>query len=96
MALTRTNAHTKSLIEILNSSFDREKGVLVFQPVTTNPISGNVERETTIQGNGNLTLTYDGSNQLTTIEKTIEGVTYTKTLTWDSGVLVAVSAWEEV
>lgn len=43
--------------------------------------------------NGSLSITYDASNNPTTIEKTIGGVTYTKTLTWTDGVCTAVSAW---
>lgn len=43
--------------------------------------------------NSSLVITYDASNNPITLEKTINGVTYTKTLTWVGGVCVAVSAW---
>jgi hypothetical protein len=43
--------------------------------------------------NGSMTLSYTGTN-LTTVVKTIKGVTYTKTLTYDgSDNLIGVSAW---
>lgn len=44
--------------------------------------------------NGSLVLTYDGNSNLQTIEKTIDGVTYTKTFTFDGNSnLTDVSAW---
>lgn len=86
----------KSEQEVQNWSFDEEFKVLAVEPVTYNPVSGNLERITTIQGNGSIAITYDASNQPTTIVKTIGGVNYTKTLTWTDGVCTAVSAWSEV
>jgi len=43
--------------------------------------------------NAPMTLTYDGSNHLITIIKTIGIDTFTKTLTWDSDNLIDVSSW---
>jgi len=43
--------------------------------------------------NDSLVLSYDGSNNLTTIAKTIDGVTYTKTLTYTGSNLTGVSSW---
>lgn len=43
--------------------------------------------------NGSLVITYNASDQPITIAKTINGVTYTKTLTWTGDVCTAVSAW---
>lgn len=40
-----------------------------------------------------LAYTYDGFGNLTQLQKTMGGVTYTKTLTWAAGQLTAVSAW---
>ena len=40
-----------------------------------------------------LAYTYDGSGNLTQIQRTISGVTNTKTFTWVAGQLTAVSAW---
>jgi len=76
-----------------NTSFDEDFGVNAVENLTFNPISGNLERQTSIQGNGSLVLTYDGSGNLTTIQKTISGTNYTKTLTWTDGNLTEVSAW---
>ena len=44
------------------------------------------------KNNGSLALTYTGTN-LTTIAKTIGGVTYNKTLSYTGAVLDSVSAW---
>ena len=76
-----------------NLSFDPDYEVLTRIPLTLNPISGNLERTTAIQGNQSMTLAYDGSGQLTTLTKTIDGTTYTKTFVWDTGRLVSVSTW---
>jgi len=90
---TRSERNLNSANDLMNQSFDGDYGVHVVEPVTYNPISGNLERSTTIQGNGSLVITYDASNQPTKIEKTIGSTTYTKTLTWTDGVCTAVSAW---
>jgi hypothetical protein len=45
------------------------------------------------QNNASIAIAYDGSDQPITIEKVIGGITYTKTLTWTSGNLTAISAW---
>ena len=40
-----------------------------------------------------LAYTYDGDGNLTQLQKIMDAVTYTKTLTWVAGQLTAVSAW---
>jgi len=45
--------------------------------------------------NPSLVLTYDSGN-VSTITKTIGGVSYIKTLTYTDGVLTNISAWSEV
>jgi hypothetical protein len=76
-----------------NMSFDPDYEVLARIPLTLNPVTGNLERSSGIQGNPSMTLSYDGSGNLTTLTKTINAVTYTKTFTWDAGVLTDISAW---
>lgn len=90
---TRSERNLNSANDLMNLSFDGDFNVHVVEPVTYNAVSGNLERVTTIQGNGSIAITYNASNQPTTIVKTIGGVTYTKTLTWTDGVCTAVSAW---
>jgi len=85
--IKKTQAYMESL------SFDPDYEVLTRIPLTLNPVSGNLERTTAIQGNQSMTLAYDGSGQLTTLTKTIDGTVYTKTFTWDTGRLVSVSTW---
>lgn len=80
---------------IQNWSFDDDFGVLMAEVVTYNPISGNLERETKIQGNPSFALTYT-SGDLTQIDMTIGTVTYRKTLTYTSGDLTAISVWSVV
>lgn len=43
--------------------------------------------------NGSCVLTYDGSDQLIQIDKTVGDFVYRKTLTWTAGNLTAISAW---
>lgn len=76
-----------------NLSFDPVYEVLTRIPLTQNPISGNLERQIAIQGNPSMTLAYDASGNLTTLTKTIDATTYTKTFTWTNGNLTAISAW---
>ena len=83
----------KSVMYMENLSFDPVYEVLTRIPLTQNPVSGALERQVEIQGNPSMSLTYDGDGNLTTLEKTISGTTYTRTLTWTDGVLTAVSAW---
>jgi YD repeat-containing protein len=78
---------------ILNTSFDEDFGVLAVELLSHNPISDTLERVSSIQGNPSLALTYDGSDQLTTIEMTIGSTTYTKTLTWTDGLVTNISTW---
>jgi len=50
-----------------------------------------------LNNNPSLVLAYDGSGNLSTITKTIDGTDYQKTLTYDgSNNLTGVSAWSEV
>ena len=76
-----------------NLSFDPTYEVLTRIPLTLNPVSGTLERSTAIQGNPSMTLAYDGNGNLTTLTKTIDGTTYTKTFTWDAGRLTDISNW---
>ena len=45
------------------------------------------------KNNPSMTLSYDGEDQLTTIVMTIGVDTYTRTLTWTSNNLTAISTW---
>jgi len=76
-----------------NLSFDPTYEVLTRIPLTLNPVSNTLERSTAIQGNPSMTLARDGSGNLTTLTKTIDGTTYTKTFTWDAGRLTDISTW---
>jgi len=76
-----------------NLSFDPTYEVLTRIPLTLNPVSNTLERSTAIQGNPSMTLAYDGNGNLTTLTKTIDGTTYTKTFTWDAGRLTDISNW---
>lgn len=82
----------KSEQEVQNWSFDEEFKVLAVEPVTYNPITGNLERSSDIQGNGSLKFTYTDGN-VTKIEKTIGTKTYTKTLTYDGSDVTDITAW---
>lgn len=82
---------------VLNNSFDREFRVLGVENLTYNPIENTIERVTGVQGNASYTLTYDGSGNLTDIDKTIGSTTYHKDLTYDgSNNLTNVSVWTKV
>jgi hypothetical protein len=83
----------KTQVYMENMSFDPDYEVLTRIPLTLNPVSGSLERQTSIQGNASYNLTYDGSNKLTQIEKTINGTTYTKTFSWSGDNLTDISAW---
>ena len=87
---------TKTLQYMENMSFDPDHEVLTRIPLTLNPVSGALERSTAIQGNQSMALTYDGSGNLTQLDKTIGAVTYRKTFTWDTGRLTAISTWSQV
>jgi YD repeat-containing protein len=76
-----------------NLSFDPDFEVLTRIPLTLNPVTNNLERTTSIQGNPSMTLTYDGDGNLTTLTKTIDGTVYTKTFSWAGGRLTDVSTW---
>jgi hypothetical protein len=93
MAITRSPQAKHSEQNVLNDSFDADYNVLMVEPVTLNPVSGNLERISGLQGNASLVITYNASNQPTNIAKTIGGVTYNKTITWTGSVATAVSAW---
>ena len=83
---------TKTQVYMENMSFDPTYEVLARIPLTVNPVNDALERETKIQGNGSLALTYTDGN-LTQIVKTIGATTYTKTFTWTADQLTAISAW---
>ncbi len=82
----------KSEQEVQNWSFDEEFNVIAVEPVTYNPVTGNLERSSDIQGNGSLKFTYTDGN-VTKIEKTIGTKTYTKTLTYDGSDVTDITAW---
>lgn len=46
--------------------------------------------------NGSLVLTYNASNQVTNITKTINTVQYQKTISWTGDVATAISAWVQL
>jgi YD repeat-containing protein len=83
----------KSVTYMENLSFDPVYEVLTRIPLTMNPVTGDMERTTAIQGNPSMTLAYDGDGNLATMTKTIDGTTYTKTFSWVGGNLTAISAW---
>lgn len=84
---------TKTQMYMENMSFDKDYEVLARIPLTLNPVSGTLERSSAIQGNPSMTLAYDGSGNLQTLTKTINGTSYVKTFVWDSGRLVSTSEW---
>ena len=47
-------------------------------------------------GNPSYVLTYDGSGNLTDIDKTMDGATYHKDLTYTRSNLTAISTWTQV
>lgn len=87
---------TKSVMYMENLSFDPVYEVLTRIPLTMNTVTGGLERQTSIQGNGSFALSYDGDGNLTTMDKVISGVTYRKTFTWTAGKLTAISTWSIV
>jgi hypothetical protein len=97
MAINRTGATQTSHSEqnLQNLSYDREFNVFVYEPVTYNPVSNSVERTAVVgQGNASLVLGYTDGN-LTSISKTVDSVTYTKTLSYTDGNLTGVSSWTD-
>jgi hypothetical protein len=95
MAVTNPGARKlpKTQTYMENMSFDPSYEVLTRIPLTLNPVSGALERPTAIQGNPTMVLSYDGSGNLQTLTKTVDGTTYTKTFTWVGGRLTNISAW---
>jgi hypothetical protein len=89
---TRRERNLNSMGDLMNLSFDGEYNVHVVEPVTYNPVTGNLERSSDIQGNGSLKFTYTDGN-ITKIEKTIGTKTYTKTLTYDGSDVTDITAW---
>jgi len=83
----------KTVVHMENLSLDPVYEVLTRIPLTLNPVSGDLERTTAIQGNSSIVLTYNPSDQLTKIEKTVGATTYEKTFTWTGDNLTGVSAW---
>jgi len=94
MATNPTHRDVKQTLEYMDHmSFDSTYEVLTRLPLTLNPVSGNLERTTAIQGNASYVLTYDGGGKLQTLAKTIGATTYTKTFTWTGDDLTAISTW---
>lgn len=83
----------KTQVYMEQMSWDDSFEVLTRLGLTYNPVSGDLERETKIQGNSSLALTWNADGTLATIAKTIGATTYTKTFTWTDGNLTAISAW---
>lgn len=93
------NKTEQSVQELQNQSFDNDFKVNTVEPVVYNPNTGNLDRmvqpgqELPTSGlNASQVLGYTGTN-LTTITKTINGVQYRQTLTYDGDTLVGISAW---
>lgn len=81
---TNGTADVAGTAKTLPIGVNPDNGGLYVSPITLDPLA---------QTNPSLVLTYTGSN-LTTIQKVISGVTYTKTLGYDgSGNLTSVSVW---
>jgi len=93
MAITRPKGQNKyKLQDMENSSYDSDYDILTREILTENPVSNALERVTAIQGNGSYAFTWT-SGDLTKIEKTVGATTYTKTLTYTSGNLTAITTW---
>jgi len=94
MAANPTHRDVKQTLEYMDHmSFDKDYEVLTRLPLSLNPVSGNLERTTAIQGNASYVLTYDGTGKLQTLAKTVDATTYTKTFTWTGDNLTGISAW---
>jgi len=96
MAINTRERNLNSQGDLANRSFDGEYDVHVVEPLTLNPVTGNLERTTTIQGNGSLVIsnTDEVVASTKTITKTIGATSYTKTLSYNAaGDVIAVSAW---
>lgn len=97
MAITRTaDKINKSVQEMNNLSFDTDRNVLAREALTVNPVSGNSEVATAIQGNASLSLTQSdsvvASSQVLT--KTVGSTSYTRTLTRNAnGDLLSITPW---
>jgi hypothetical protein len=76
-----------------NTSYDEDFGVLSREILSYNPIQNQLERVTGIQGNSSLVLGYDGDGNLTTIQKTVGSVTYSKTLGYTGSRLTSITVW---
>lgn len=74
-------------------SVDNKTKVNVVQVLTLNPVTGNLERATGIQGNHSIALGYDGLGNVVTVTKSVGGTDYVKTLTYDEGKITGVSEW---
>ncbi len=83
----------KTLVYMENLSFDPLHEILARIPLTINPVSNEPERQTAIQGNSSLVLTYDGDGNLDTLVKTVSGTDHTKSFTWTNGELTNISTW---
>ena len=75
---------------------DLPKGILQreFEKFRLLPNGGVAVKTIAVQGDNPLMdLVYDGNGNLTTLTKTLDGATYTKTFTWNNGNLTTVSTW---
>jgi hypothetical protein len=94
MVLNPTHRDIKKSIPYMEQmSWDEDLEVLARLGLSMNPITGEAERVTAIQGNPSMTITYDVDGNIDTLTKTIGAKTYTKTFTFTAGVLTDISAW---
>jgi hypothetical protein len=93
------NKTLKSVQEIQNLGFDDTYNVSQTIPLTKNPVSGNLEYQSSIQGNASLTVSeaVEGTVTTKTLTKTIGSTSYVKTVESDSSDnSVTVSTWSTV
>jgi len=86
----------KTQVYMEQMSWDDSFEVLTRLMLSYNPITGNLERDTKIQGNSSLVLAWNADDTLASITKTIGANSYRKTFTWTDGNLTAISAWSAV
>ena len=90
---SRPASQTKHTVQYMqNASYDGDLNVLAREMLTVNPVSGNAEKVTGIQGNASYAFTWSGGN-LTGIAKTVGSTTHNRTLTWTDGDLTAITVW---
>jgi len=69
--------HTSQAMD--NWSFDQDFKENTVESLTFNPVSGQLERATAIQGNPSMVVSYNAAGDVVKLEKTIGSTTYTKT-----------------